>query len=267
MTKKSIIFTSILLSILALMIVLFGAVFRLRQIDVEVQTGSNIVISKQDIVTASNLKHGSSIFMVDKQSAIDSIEQTYAEIKVVQIKTVNVMKLKICVRERVEMFYAEYNSAFYCLDEDSKVLRQTEIEPTNLIKIETDIGINSNTKPRDFLNKTYAGYTYDLFVAMYTNVMVGARYAERADICDLIKSVSFETDYALTENGNNAVEFTNLILTTRAGLVMQIASPETNLGKKINICFTTYNNENIDNTKGRIVIKYDNSIVYYSNDT
>ena len=257
MTKKSIIISSILLSIVALMAILFGAVFRLRNVSVEVQPGANITVTNDKIVESANLKKGKSIFMLDKQSAINNIEQTYAEIKVVQIKTTNLMSVKIIVRERKEMFYAEHNSAYYCLDEDLKVLRLTEVEPTNLIKITTDIGITSNTKKCDFMDKAYADLTYQLFVSMYTNVMVEGRYAEREDMCNLVESIEIKTAHALTEDGNGGFEYTNLILKTRAGVVMQIANPNTDLGRKINICFAAYFNPAVDNTKGRIVIKYD----------
>ncbi len=266
MTKKSIIISSILLSIVALMAILFGAVFRLRNVSVEVQPGANITVTNDKIVESANLKKGKSIFMLDKQSAINNIEQTYAEIKVVQIKTTNLMSVKIIVRERKEMFYAEHNSAYYCLDEDLKVLRLTEVEPTNLIKITTDIGITSNTKKCDFMDKAYADLTYQLFVSMYTNVMVEGRYAEREDMCNLVESIEIKTAHALTEDGNGGFEYTNLILKTRAGVVMQIANPNTDLGRKINICFAAYFNPAVDNTKGRIVIKYDGTNVYLPND-
>lgn len=266
MTKKSIITTSILLSILALIIVLFGAVFRLRNVSVEVLPGANITVTNDKIVESANLKKGKSIFMLDKQSAINNIEQTYAEIKVVQIKTTNLMSVKIIVRERKEMFYAEHNSAYYCLDEDLKVLRLTEVEPTNLIKITTDIGITRNTKKCDFMSQDYAKITYNMFVGMYTNVKVEGRYAERDDMCNLVESIEIKTAHALTEDGNGGFEYTNLILKTRAGVVMQIANPNTDLGRKINICFAAYFNPAVDNTKGRIVIKYDGTNVYLPND-
>lgn len=266
MTKKSIIISSILLSIVALMAILFGAVFRLRNVSVEVQPGANITVTNDKIVESANLKKGKSIFMLDKQSAINNIEQTYAEIKVVQIKTTNLMSVKILVRERKEMFYAEHNSVYYCLDEDLKVLRLTEVEPTNLIKITTDIGITSNTKKCDFMSQDYAKITYNMFVGMYTNVKVEGRYAERDDMCNLVESIEIKTAHALTEDGNGGFEYTNLILKTRAGVVMQIANPNTDLGRKINICFAAYFNPKVDNTKGRIVIKYDGTNVYLPND-
>mgnify|MGYP004638805899 FL=1 len=266
MTKKSIIISSILLSIVALMAILFGAVFRLRNVSVEVQPGANITVTNDKIVESANLKKGKSIFMLDKQSAINNIEQTYAEIKVVQIKTTNLMSVKIIVRERKEMFYAEHNSSYYCLDEDLKVQRLTEVEPTNLIKITTDIGITSNTKKCDFMSQDYAKITYNMFVGMYTNVKVEGRYAERDDMCNLVESIEIKTAHALTEDGNGGFEYTNLILKTRAGVVMQIANPNTDLGRKINICFAAYFNPAVDNTKGRIVIKYDGTNVYLPND-
>lgn len=270
MTKKSIIISSILLSIVALMAILFGAVFRLRNVSVEVQPGANITVTNDKIVESANFKKGKSIFMLDKQSAINNIEQTYAEIKVVQIKTTNLMSVKIIVRERIEMFYAEYQNTIYCMDEDLKVMRifakTSESEPTNLIKITTDIGITSNTKKCDFMSQDYAKITYNMFVGMYTNVKVEGRYAERDDMCNLVESIEIKTAHALTEDGNGGFEYTNLILKTRAGVVMQIANPNTDLGRKINICFAAYFNPAVDNTKGRIVIKYDGTNVYLPND-
>lgn len=264
MTKKSIIITSILCSILALLAILFGVVFRLRKIEVVITDKSEIVLTNDDIISASQLKLNKSIFMLDKQSVMDNIENKYAEIKVVDIKTTSVTSVKIMVRKRVEMFYAEYNSNYYCLDEDLKVLRITEIEPVNLIKISAEkLNINSDTKEKMFLNKDLAKLTYNFFVAMYENVKIDDdHYAERADICNLVNSLDFETDYALTDNGNNAVKFINLIVVTREGLKMQIASPEKDLGRKINICFATYNKLE-DKTTGKIVIKYDGTVAYY----
>lgn len=273
MTKKSIIISSILLSIVALMAILFGAVFRLRQVDINIALpeGSTISVTKEDILNASKLKMGGSIFMVDKQSAIDNIEQTYAEIKVVQIKTTSVMRVEIKVRERIEMFYAEYQNTIYCMDEDLKVMRifakTSESEPTNLIKITTDIGITSNTKKCDFMSQDYAKITYNMFVGMYTYVKIdNSRDAEREDMCNLIKSIKFKTAHALTDAGNSGVEYTNLIINTRTGVVIQIAEPQSNLGRKLNICFAAYFNPAVDNTKGRIVVRYDGTNAYLPND-
>lgn len=267
MTKKSIIISSILIFIVALTAVLFGAVFRLRKIDVEVQPGSNITVANDKILESANLKKGKSIFMLDKQSAINNIEQTYAEIKVVQIKTVSVTRVKIIIRERKEMFYAEHQNTFYCMDEDLKVLRLTEVEPTNLIKLTTDVGITSNTKKCDFMSQNYAKITYDMFVGMYTYVKIdNSRDAEREDMCNLIESIEFKTAHALTDGGNSGVEYTNLIINTRTGVVIQIAEPQSNLGRKLNICFAAYFNPAVDNTKGRIVVRYDGTNAYLPND-
>lgn len=262
MTKKSIIISSVLIAITALMAILFGAVFRLRKIDVVRPENGLTAVTDQDIISASNLAYGKSIFMLDKQSAIDNIEQTYAEIKVIQIKTVSVLRVQICVRERVEMFYAEYNNTYYCLDEELKVLRQTETEPVNLIKLDNDIGLNSNTKSHDFVGKQYSSQTYDLFVAMYSNVKVDDEYVDRQEICSLLESVKFETAYALIESEQTGVEYTNLILNTRQGVTIKIANPNIDLGKKINICFATYNALQ-DKSAGAIVIGYDGSKVFY----
>ena len=115
------------------------------------------------------------------------------------------------------------------------------------------------------MNKTYADICYKFFVGMYTNVMVSGRYVERADMCALVKTIKFEKAHALTEDGNNAVAYTNLILITHQGVTMQIANPETDLGTKLNICFAAFD-KLTDKTKGKIVIKHNNTYAYLPND-
>ena len=267
MTKKSVIWLSILLFVIVLIGVLFGAVFCLRKQKVTVIGASPLEISREDIIKTANLENGQSIFMLDKESAISKLEARYPKLKVIQIKTIGLMEIEIVVRARHEMFYSTYNDNYYVMDEELKVLNiiQAETEPSNepvgLTKIATDnLSINSSTLICDFVGSEHQqNVIYNLYTAMVATVtktvdgVDGEKevYFERADINDMLREVSFESFKT----------FNKLIIKTKHGVVLDIESPEKNLQNKINKCFSTiekFIEESNDKEKsGTIKIYYD----------
>lgn len=240
MTKKSIIWLAIFATLIALIGILFGAVFCLRNQSVKVVDGSTLLVESNEIINTAGLKNGKSIFILDKETAINNIEKKYPHIKVVHIKTIGLRSIEICVRTRHEMYYAEANEKYYVLDEDLKVLdiieeTSSESEPTNLTKIATgDLNIPSTTEICDFIGSEHQRQVaYDLFVAMNTVVtkMDGENevYLTREDICNTVKTLEFE----------NFNSFNKIIITTSHGVVLDIEKPESNLQSKINVCFST----------------------------
>lgn len=238
MTKKGVIGLSIFLGLLVLLGVLFCTVFCLRNQKVTVLGETPVTISREDIVTTAGFKNGKSIFMLDKEQAINNIEAKYPYVKVVQIKTIDLMTIEFRLRARHEMFYIQANENYYILDEELKVLNiinGTENEPTQLIKIESDaINIDASTLTCDFVGNNYhQTATYNLFVAMNTVVtkkeVEDKVYLTRADICDLLSNV----DYEETTTSNK------IIVTTKYGVKLDIEKPVENMQNKINICFST----------------------------
>lgn len=245
MTKKSLISLSIFVVLIVLIGVLFGTVFCLRTQNVTFLGETPVEISREEIITTANLKNGQSIFMLDKDSAIHNIESTYPKVKVVQIQTVGLTEINIKVRARHEMYYTEFASNYYILDEDLKILsivekvldedEQPTNEPTSLIHIEEDVlNINSSTKKCDFVGSSYQKQVvYGLYTAMTTTVtkMVGEDevYYDRNDIKNALKSVEFE-EYDT---------FNKIIIKTNYGVELDIENPTQNLQTKINICFST----------------------------
>lgn len=240
MTKKGIIISSIILSVVILASILFGAVFCLRKQTVKVVDGSTLSVKATQIIETANLKKGKSIFMLDKNKAIKNIEAKYPHIKVVQIKTTSITSIEICVRARHEMYYTQANEKYYIFDEELKVLEiideiSSESEPTHLTKIaESDLKISESTKICDFVGtEEQRKITDGLFTAMYTSVTkpeeANATYLTRTDICDINKEIEFE----------EFESFNKIIITTKYGVKLDIENPTNNIETKINICFST----------------------------
>ena len=247
MTKKSVIWLSIILFVAVLTGVLFGFVFCLRNQTVKILGDSPILPTKEKIIETANLKNGSSIFMLDKETATHNIETTYPYVKVIQIKTTNLTSVEIVVRARHQMYYAEFNDNYYILDEDLKVLTINmpeesipAVEPTNLTKIEKDVlNISINTKAGDFVGSVYQSQiAYELYNSMINTVTKieneGTEeekrvYFTRDDVKDMIRLVEFEEFNT----------FSKIIITTKHGVKLDIEKPTSELTKKINICFST----------------------------
>ena len=247
MTKKSVIWLSIILFIVVLTGILFGFVFCLRNQTVKILGDSPILPTKEKILETANLKNGSSIFMLDKETATHNIETTYPYIKVIQIKTTNLTSVEIVVRARHQMYYAEFNDNYYIIDEDLKVLTINmpeesipAVEPTDLTKIEKDVlNISTNTKAGDFVGTAYQSQVaYDLYNAMINAVTKieneGTEeekevYFTRDDVKDMLRLVEFEEFNT----------FNKIIITTKHGVKLDIENPTSELTKKINICFST----------------------------
>lgn len=268
MTKKAKIITiSIVLSILALILILFGAVFCLYKQDVVFigDRSSTIDITNEEIIESAGLKKGRPIFSLDKETAMNNIERTYPYLKVIQINTVSAIRIEISVRERYEMYYTYSDSTkkYYVLDEELKVLRMSNIEPIGITKLESSIlgedmldilGITSNTIVSDFLStENYRGITYNLFVSMYNTVMIDDagtdRYVDREDIKSLITKLQFAKGYTLEET------YDRVILNLSNGFIVDIGKPQENFQDKVNICFSALDTL-IENGETSGTIKY-----------
>ena len=259
MTKKSVIIVSIFCGLIALMGVLFGAVFCLRNQEVKVVGDTPIAVSREEIIHAGGLENGQSIFMINKDKTINNIEAKFAYLKVIQIKTTDLMTIQIRVRARHEMFYVHENEKFYVLDEELKVLdilEATTTEPTHLTKIGSgELDISSATMKCDFVGtQQQRQTTYDLYVAMTTVVTKnnGANevYFTRQDMRDTLLHLDFE----------NLDTYNKIVIDTKFGVNLDIEKPQQDLQTKINICFSTIEqfilDENDKENSGTIKIYY-----------
>ena len=245
MKKSSIILISIIAFVLALMAILFGAVFCLRSQTVTVLGDKSISISKEEIISSAGLKKGQSIFLIDKEKAISNIEAKHAEIKVIQIKTTGLTSIEIRVRARHEMFYTIYNDRYYIMDEELKVLEIKEIETEEGINPvpqlthikDNSLNINNSTLKCDFVGNSFQQQaSYALNEAMQNNVKEVLEnnekvYYTRTDFVDMFKYVEFETFES----------FNHIIITTKHGVKFDIENPSIDLSDKLNICLASVN--------------------------
>jgi len=240
MKKSSIICLSIVLGVLLIIGLLMGVVFCPRNQSVTVLGDGKIDFSKQAIIKTANIKKTKSIFLIDKQKAIDNIEQTYPNIKVVQITTTGLNAIDIQVRSRYEMFYIQIEDNYYIMDEDLKVLEIRSAEDvatqpvTGLIKITEGLtNITTGTKICDFVGDRWeSGATRNMYLGMASAVTKegdnGKVYYNRDDVKETIKEVKFE----------KFDTFNKIILTTKYGVKLDIENPNEDMTYKINAGFT-----------------------------
>lgn len=267
MKKSSIICLSIILGVLIMIGVLFGVVFCPRNQSVTVLGNGKIDFSKQAIIKTANISKNKSTLLIDKQKAINNIEQTYPNVKVVQIKTTSLNTIDIQVRLRYEMFYMQLEDNYYIMDEDLKVLEIRTAEDivsqpvTELINITDGLkNISTSTKICDFVGVNWqSGATRNMYLGMVNavtkTVASGDEYLNRDDVKNIIKEVKFE----------EFDTFNKVILTTNYGVKLDIENPNEEMTYKINACFSLIktfieneSNEHLDKEKsGTIKIFYD----------
>lgn len=255
--KTKIIISSILIFLVTLIAVLFGAVFRLRKQSVKVVGDESITVSAEEIISSAKLNNGGSIFFLDKEKATANVEASIPNIKVIQIKTTSVTSVEIVVRARVETYYTYVNGTYYLMDEDLKVLNKTTNLDlaVSLIHIKDSLlDIETQTEIGDFVGENYQEIFYNLYTGIYnsaTKVVDGvAHYLTRQEVINFVKDVTIEKGNTLTERYNR------LIVKTSTGVLFDIAKPNENLQDKINMCISAYESGEYDKTQGTIKYYY-----------
>lgn len=241
MTKKIWISISIIAFLIGLMLILFGAVFCVRNQKVEFigDRDRTLAITSEHIISTSNIEEGTATFFIDKQAIADKIERAYPYIKVINIETVSPTTLNYRLRERVPMYYARHNDRFIVLDEELKVLEVTSNQPNMTLLNVSDLGVTSNTKSGEFVGVSYADLTDALFTSMYNVAKIDGEYLDRAEIRSFMTEVSFDTGYTLTKH------YTRLIIKTSMGVTLDIAEPDDKLEYKLNILMSALESDEL----------------------
>lgn len=252
MTKKRIIIISIIVFVLALILILFCAVFCVRRQDVTFsgeRTENTLNITDENILQSAGIKNGSSIFSLDRDGVVQNIETSFPYLKVIQVNLVSAIRVEITVRERVAMYYTDFNGRYYIVDEELKVLNIVDTAPADLSYIYPNIldddtntnilGVTSNTNVCDFLgSENLQNITNDLYLSMCRTVMVdvpeGKEYVDRDDIKNIVNSIQFGYDYTIQDG-----RYDRVIISTSYGFTLDIGMPQNDLDYKVNVCFST----------------------------
>lgn len=113
--------------IIGLVFLLAYTFFALRYVEVDFRTSkTNFSASNEEIIDASKIEKGGTIFFRNKQQYIKNIEEEYSYLKVINIETVFPDKLVIHVAERQEVYAVEGEDYVYICDEELRVLRTSE---------------------------------------------------------------------------------------------------------------------------------------------
>ncbi|MFQ6752190.1 MAG: cell division protein FtsQ/DivIB [Clostridia bacterium] len=235
-----------MISFIALIAILFSVVFCLRSQHVTF-LNEDISYSAEEIVSTAGLKNGKSIFMLDKDRAIDNIESKFPDLKVVQISTNSLTKIDIRVKKRHELFYIQSGEQYYILDEDLKVMDISSDLPA-LIKL--DIEISEQVKKGEFIFADKKDITSDLFVAVYTTMLESEGSDAYAEMIGKIGELSFVKGYTLDG------EYDRVIITLKSGIKFDIGRPDINLQYKLNVCYQAMLTDDVDDTVGIVRVYY-----------
>lgn len=250
MTKRSVIITtSILVGIIALMTILFGAVFRVRNINVVYGDDFKYKDHVTAIVKDSKLKKGSAIFSVDKQKVKNNIEFNYPYARVDSVSISSFVSVKIKLSNRAPLYYVAEESKYYILDEECKVLEITADEnmAKKYILLNSVISIGQEVEVGEFVSNQYTPNCEKLYYALYSNAVLNIgddsnedgnpdeKYLDREDMCNIIASIGFSQIDELEGKVTKLIISTNL---TDYGVRIEITCPEDNLDYKINSAFS-----------------------------
>ncbi len=270
MTKRSVIITtSILVGIVAIVTILFGMVFRVRDIDVVCSNDFAYKTQIDEIVKDSKLRKNTGIFSVDKDSVASNIESAYPYVRVESVNIASFTSVKIKLSNREPLYYVVEEAVYYILDEDCKVLEITgdSSRAEQYIKLKEVFDIGESVQAGDFLSGKHTKVCSNLYKQLYTYAMLNLddgeggfadRYLERADMCDAISDISF------TQVNEPKGKVDKLMLTTSYGAKISIIEPQLDLGLKVNMAFSALrtiiasdaeNGTDLAN-KGTIVVRY-----------
>ena len=232
MSKGKIITISIISSLAIILVILFSFVFCLY--GEKVSFLNEVEVESEDIIQAGELKHGTPIFRIDKQSAIDRIEKKYPSIRVDAIRTISVRSVEYVISKREPVYSIQIADKYLALDEDLKVLSTNADEVGDLIELNLDIE-QLECEAGDFVLPGYAKILNVLYdsIEMYVtlpNESNEYNYLSRAEICAFIDTVSINSGA-----GNK------LTITLDNQFKITIDNSAERLAEKVNIGFSTYN--------------------------
>ena len=244
MTKRSVIITtSILVGIVAIFTILFGMVFRVRDIQVVHNKDFYHKTEINQIIKDSKLRKNTGIFSVDRDKIAYNIEKAYPNVRVDSVNISSFTSVKIKLSNREPLYYAVEEAKYYILDEDCKVLEITNdaVRAEDYIRLENVFNVGDSVEVGDFLNGKYVKVCSNLYTSLYTYAVLNLndgtgtfedRYLEREDMCEVIEDISF------TQVNELKGKVDKLMLNTSYGVKISIIEPQKDMGLKINMAFS-----------------------------
>ena len=272
MTKRAVIITtSVLVAIMMAITILFGVVFRVRQITFVYDDDFVYKNQVQDILTSSQLTKNISIFELERDRIEQNIEANYPYVKA-RVNLSSLTSVKITLSNRTPLYYFVQDNIYYILDEDCKVLNvSTDLDDTSsCILLNNVFNATESTTAGQFLTNKYSNICTDLYKQIYSNAVLNIgedidedgeldeKYLDRQDMVEIIKNIQFAKVVDLSG------KLDKLVMTTSYGINITVIDPQVNLGHKINSVFsalrTIIKNDKLNETdfatKGSINVVY-----------
>jgi len=227
--KKLIISVCSVFFVVGIIVLLAYTFFSLGEVKIDFRTSATIEenATEEDIIKASGIELGGTVFFRNKQKYIDNIEYEYPYLNVINIETEFPSTMVIHIAYRQEVYAVEGQDGFYICDEEFKVLKIKEtFESTteNAILLSGDLQIK-NEKVGDYLD-----IDVKLYQAFYQN-----NY--RLGMCkDLIKEIKVEKEF----DDSIAQERKVLKLNLYSGQTVSIANYQVNLPYKVYLFSQVY---------------------------
>ena len=262
MTKRSVIITtSILVGLMMIFTILFGVVFCAWNIDLKYSDDFVYKNQTAEILTASKLKKGSSIFSIDRNEIASNIEMAYPNLKA-NVNLTGFNRVRITLSNRTPLYYFVQEAVYYILDEDCKILDITTDTSVadKYIKLENNFSASESTIAGQFVGGKYSSICSDLFKVMYMYLgedldndgVLDSDTITREDMRNVIASVKFGKWTDLYG------EVDQITLTTTYGVKINIVQPQININLKARVAFSALRYlPEANKTSGNINVIYD----------
>lgn len=260
MTKKKIaliVIGSVLGALLVLGIILFFTTFSLKSLDVEFETTNHIYDTQtlgEQISNECDVDFGKSVFLMDKQKTISSIEKQFPDLKVINIETKFPSSVTVHLALRQQLFAFQKGDKFFITDEDLKVLEiKDDFSSTknNAVFVEGLSPLGEEINLSDILE--FEGFEQEDFKNI--NLALFKNNRTKLESMAYFKTISFEKRI----NPESFKEEMTLILKSHIDFVYEIFDYENRLESKLNKLFACdYTIENYDRSDYQLLI-YENS--------
>lgn len=192
MSKKRKIIIFGIIAVLAVGLILFSTVFRVRHQNVSF-TAEIDGVTAEDIIDAGEIKGGKSVFLINKQEVKNKIEKAVPYAKVENVFVTFPSSLNFEISKREEFCYFESGEQFMVCDSSLKILR-TSMERPELIKIEAEI--DENLAAGDFIDISDIKIMFDCFAETISIELDGENSPEftlnREKAINTIESVVYD---------------------------------------------------------------------------
>jgi len=215
-----------IIAFVALLVVLASTIFCVKQVQIvwyKTPSDTLSAIKDSDFLEKSGVEN-CSVFLLDRERAVNTLENTYPDVRIINVEVVypNILKVHAVEREKVYAIKVKDNK-FAIVDEYFKVLEVVDSfdsTKSNAVYINTDLAQDLAVKRADSINilgKTVWNNIYNAFLEL-----------ER----DLNEFRAIVADGELTED--------SLTINTHQGVVIELEKPFSNTRAKMRLALNTF---------------------------